>query len=212
MSNLKLTNRVSNIFQDVSNRFRFLGFSGCRLTNSDVNVLSNICGPSVFELNVGHNSLHRSVENLLGVFKKCSNLQILSIDSTDLNNEDLDVVIGAIIHHLQSLRCINISEEMSPHLVWTPNSVLNKVLQPLLTSMPNLIFMFAPHREEVFQHMQEFFTTCPLSQNFLSVSFFFFLFNCRRARVEASELVKQIITLLGQVLIRANPPENSFND
>ena len=56
------------------------------------------------------------------------------------------------------------------------------------------------------------FHNVPSEPEFFECKFFFFLFNCRRARVEASELVKQIITLLGQVLIRANPLENSLND
>jgi hypothetical protein len=172
LSDCVITDQLSNLFQDVENKFRYLSLSGCRLSNHDIKFLAENpknFGSSLDELNLGHNNLRRAMQNLFVLFEKCSNLRFLDIEGADFDNTDLEPLIKCIISNLRSLECFNLSEEMSRQNIWTPAVVSNDDLRPLMTSVSTLAFMFLPHREEFYEQAQDFFTTCPLSQNFLQV-------------------------------------------
>ena len=142
LSECVLTDHLSDIFQDVSAKFRFLSLSGCRLSNNDVQFLSensNIFATSLVELNLGHNSLHRFLPNVTNLFEKCSKLRILDLESVDFTNEDLSVVVMCIVEHLKTIECLNLSEEMSRQNVWSPDVISDQVLRPLMTSLPTLV-------------------------------------------------------------------------
>lgn len=172
LSDCVLTGQLQNLFQDVCLPFTYLSFSGCRLLPKDIRYLSENSDnftSCLVELNLSHNLLHRAMQQLKSLFEKCRKLRIVDLESVDFENSDMEPLVESLTSHMPDLRCLNLSEEMSRNNLWTPDVVKKDILVPLLMGSPSLEFLFLPHREEFYQHTQDFFTTCPLSENFIQM-------------------------------------------
>lgn len=127
-----LTNQLSSIFQDVTNRFIYLSLSGCRLSYNDVEFLSQFCGlPALQELNLDHNNLRQSVDHVFRIFERCSQLRVLNLESSLFTSFDAD----GIIRPLRSLEYFEITERPTPQIVFDPASII----RPLMTLGPKLL-------------------------------------------------------------------------
>ena len=105
----RLTGQLGDMFLGIQNRFRYLGLSGCFLSDKDLKSISeNSCFHDITELNICYNVLHGRKDELGTVFNKLSNLKILEMECNHLRGEEIGQIFANMSHTLQNLVCLNI--------------------------------------------------------------------------------------------------------
>ena len=93
------------MFLGIENKFRYLGLSGCFLSDKDLKSISeNSCFHDITELNICYNVLHGRKDELGTVFNKLSNLKILEMECNHLRGELGKVVSVANVAKSGSLK------------------------------------------------------------------------------------------------------------
>ena len=142
-----MTGQLGDMFFGIQNKFRYLGLSGCFLSDRDLKSISdNSCFHEITELNICYNILHGRKEELNKVFSKLSNLKILEMECNHLRGDEIGQIFSNMSHTLCNLVCLNISCEFTRNVVWTFSNVISDVL-PQVMIMSSLRYVQLPHIE-----------------------------------------------------------------
>merc|ERR1711997_514079 len=143
----RLTGQLGDMFFGIQNKFRYLGLSGCFLSDKDLNAISeNSCFHDITELNICYNVLHGRKNELGKVFTKLSHLKILEMECNHLRGEEIGQIFANMSHTLRNLVCLNISCEFTRNVIWTFSNVISDVL-PQVMLMASLRYLQVPHIE-----------------------------------------------------------------
>ena len=143
----RLTGQLGDMFFGIQNKFRYLGLSGCFLSDKDLNAISeNSCFHDITELNICYNVLHGRKNELGKVFTKLSHLKILEMECNHLRGEEIGQIFANMSKTLQNLVCLNISCEFTRNVIWTFTNVISDVI-PQVMLMPSLRYLQLPHIE-----------------------------------------------------------------
>ena len=135
------------MFCEVHSKFRYLGLSGCFLSDADLKSISNnSCFHDMIELNICYNVLHGRQEELRRVFAKLKGLKILEMECNHLRGEEIGQIFTHISEALHNLVCLNISCEFTRNVVWTFSNVASDVL-PQIMKMASVRYLKLPHIE-----------------------------------------------------------------
>ena len=143
----RLTGQLGDMFFGISNKFRYLGLSGCFMNDKDlISISQNSCFDEMSELNICYNVLHGRQEQLGEVFRKLSSLRILEMECNHLRGDEIGQIFTHLSKTLNRLVCLNISCEFTRNVVWTYSNVTVDVL-PQILQMSSIRYLKVPHIE-----------------------------------------------------------------
>ena len=135
------------MFFGISNKFRYLGLSGCFMNDKDlISISQNSCFDEMSELNICYNVLHGRQEQLGEVFRKLGSLRILEMECNHLRGDEIGQISTHLSKTLNRLVCLNISCEFTRNVVWTYSNVTVDVL-PQILQMSSIRYLKVPHIE-----------------------------------------------------------------